>query len=199
MIAGSGALLYDADGTEYVDLVCSWGPMILGHAYPDVVQAIAYAAARGTSFGTPTAGEVELAEEIVARVRPVEQVRLVNSGTEATMSAIRLARGAPGRSVVVTFAGCYHGHVAALLAAAGSGLPPCLPGTRAGAQAGDTIVLPYNDVAAVEPRSPPAGQVACVITEAAAANMGVVPPGRLQRWSCAASLPNTARCSSSTR
>ena len=121
MVRGSGPYLTDVDGREYVDLVCSWGPMILGHAHPAVISAVAAALADGTSFGTVTPGEVELAEEIVARA-PVEQVRLVNSGTEATMSAVRLARGFTGRALVVKFAGCYHGHVDALLAAAGSGV-----------------------------------------------------------------------------
>src|SRR5215213_1893750 len=122
MVSGHGPYLVDADGHEYVDLICSWGPLILGHAHPAVVAAIGEAAARGTSFGAPTPGEVELAAEIVGRVGPVQQVRLVNSGTEATMTAIRLARGVTGRPKVVKFAGCYHGHVDALLASAGSGL-----------------------------------------------------------------------------
>src|SRR6266536_6354608 len=121
MARGAGPWLFDADGRRYVDLVCSWGPLIHGHAHPEVVAAVTAAAAKGTSFGTPTPGEVDLAEEIVART-PVESVRLVNSGTEATMSAIRLARGYTGRTKVIKFAGCYHGHVDALLAAAGSGV-----------------------------------------------------------------------------
>ena len=180
MVSGTGPYLTDADGREYVDLVCSWGPMILGHAHPAVVEALQTAAAHGTSYGTPSPGEVLLAEEIVRRVAPVEQVRLVNSGTEATMSAVRLARGFTGRSKVVKFAGCYHGHVDALLASAGSGLVTFgLPDSSGvtGAMTTDTIVLPYNDLDLVRAAFEQAGaEIACVITEAAAANMGVVPP-----------------------
>jgi glutamate-1-semialdehyde 2,1-aminomutase len=179
MASGSGAWLTDVDGDRYVDLVCSWGPMLLGHAHPEVIAAVTEAISRGTSFGTPTTTEVELAEEIIART-PVERVRLVSSGTEATMSAIRLARGFTGRDLVIKFAGCYHGHVDSLLASAGSGLATLgvssTPGVPASAAA-QTIVLPFNDRAAVEAAFAEHGdRIACLITEASPGNMGVVPP-----------------------
>jgi glutamate-1-semialdehyde 2,1-aminomutase len=177
--SATGAWLTDVDGNEYVDLICSWGPMLLGHAHPEVQREVAAAVARGTSYGTPTVPEVELAEEIVARA-PVDRVRFVSSGTEATMSAIRLARGATGRDVVVKFAGCYHGHVDALLASAGSGLATfAVPGTPGVPESSTalTLVLPYNDRAAVEKVFAEHGdRIACLITEAAPGNMGVVPP-----------------------
>ena len=174
-----GAYVTDADGREYVDLVSSWGALLHGHAHPEVLAAVTGAAAAGTSYGAPTAAEVELAEEIVARA-PVEQVRLVSSGTEATMSAVRLARGVTGRDVVVKFAGCYHGHVDALLASAGSGVVtfglPGTPGVPAAVTA-STLVLAYNDRAAVtEAFAAHGDRIACLITEAACGNMGAVPP-----------------------
>lgn len=179
MASGEGAWLTDVDGRRYVDLVGSWGPMLLGHAHPEVLAAVGDAVARGTSFGTPSEPEVLLAEEIIGRTS-AEMVRMVSSGTEATMSAIRLARGFTGRDKIVKFAGCYHGHVDALLAEAGSGVVtlglPETPGVPSHVTA-DTIVLPYNDRAAVEAAFETYGdQIACLITEAAAGNMGVVPP-----------------------
>ncbi|MDX6292266.1 MAG: glutamate-semialdehyde -aminomutase [Kribbellaceae bacterium] len=179
MASGDGCHITDVDGNTYVDLVCSWGPMLLGHAHPEVTAAVQAAVSRGTSYGTPTQPEVELGEEIVART-PVEKVRLVSSGTEATMSALRLARGVTGRAKIVKFAGCYHGHVDALLAQAGSGVVTFgIPGTPGVTEAttADTIVLPYNDQAAVTEAFATYGdQIAAVITEASPGNMGVVPP-----------------------
>ncbi len=179
IVSGSGAYLTDADGNDYVDLVCSWGPMILGHAHPDVTAALHQAATKGTSFGAVTPGEVELAAELISRA-PVEKIRLVNSGTEATMTALRLARAFTGRPLVVKFAGCYHGHADALLAAAGSGVAtfglPDSPGIPPAITA-STLVLPYNDAEGVRQAFAEHGnRIACVITEACPANMGVVPP-----------------------
>ncbi len=178
--SAAGALLRDVDGREYVDLVGSWGPMILGHANSLVVDAVREAAGRGLSFGAPQPGEVTLAEEVVSRIGPVESLRLVNSGTEATMSALRVARAATGRDVIVKFAGCYHGHVDALLAEAGSGVATfAMPGSAGvtTATAHDTVVVPYGDRTAIRALFAERGhEIAAIITEAAPANMGVVPP-----------------------
>ncbi|MFL5901905.1 MAG: glutamate-1-semialdehyde 2,1-aminomutase [Solirubrobacterales bacterium] len=175
---GEGCELVDVDGNRYVDWVGSWGPLILGHAHPAVLDAVVAAAGRGTSFGAATEGEVELAEEVVVRVPSVEMVRMTSSGTEAAMSAVRLARAATGREVVVKFAGAYHGHSDGLLAEAGSGPAtlaiPAGPGVPA-AQAAGTVVVPWNDRGAVS-RALADHEPAAVIAEPIAANMGVVPP-----------------------
>jgi glutamate-1-semialdehyde 2,1-aminomutase len=175
---GQGAYLFDIDGNRYIDYIGSWGPMILGHAHPAVVEAVQAALHRGTSFGAPTLAETELAELVVEAVPSIEKLRLVNSGTEATMSAIRLARGYTGRPVIVKFAGNYHGHVDSLLVAAGSSAAtlgvPNSPGVTKGAS-GDTIVLPYNDPQAVEDAFAEHGaQIAGVIVEPVVGNMGCV-------------------------
>ena len=181
MVSARGAYVTDIEGREYVDLITSWGPAILGHAHPAVIEAVQTAAARGLSFGASTAGEAELAELVIDRVGSlVERLRLVSTGTEATMTAIRLARGATGRDLLVKFAGHYHGHSDGLLAEAGSGLATfSIPGSAGvpAAIAAQTIVIPYNDIAAVEALFAERGSdIAAVITEAAAANMGVVAP-----------------------
>jgi glutamate-1-semialdehyde 2,1-aminomutase len=173
-----GPYLWDADGRRYIDYIGSWGPMILGHGHPAVVEAVQRAVSEGFSFGAPTEREVELAEEILKLVPSAEQVRLVSSGTEAAMSALRLARGATGRSTIVKFEGCYHGHADALLVKAGSGLATFGHPTSAGVPADvvkHTLVLPYNDVAALDAAFDAHGQdIACVMLEAIAGNMNFV-------------------------
>ncbi len=177
--SGQGATLRDVDGNEYVDWVCSWGPLILGHAHPSVIEAVTTAARRGTTFGAPTEGEVLLAAEVASRIPSVQMLRLTSSGTEATMSALRLARAATGREHLLKFAGAYHGHVDGLLADAGSGLAtlgiPASPGVPAAA-AGATVIVPWNDPEALVHASE-RHRLAAIIAEPVPANMGVVPAG----------------------
>jgi glutamate-1-semialdehyde 2,1-aminomutase len=176
--SGKGSVITDVDGNEYIDWVCSWGPLILGHADPGVVAAVTAAAAHGTSFGAPTAGEVQLAEEVAGRVPSVEMMRMTSSGTEATMSAVRLARAVTGRERVLKFVGAYHGHVDGLLAEAGSGLAtqgiPASPGVPASAAAG-TVIVPWNDPQALA-EATERHHPAAILAEPVPANMGVVPP-----------------------
>ncbi len=177
---GEGSHIFDADGREYIDYVCSWGPLLLGHRHPEILAALERALAIGTSFGAPTEQEVALAEAICRAVPSIEMVRLVNSGTEATMSAIRLARGFTGRDLIVKFEGCYHGHVDSLLVKAGSGVATlCIPETQGVPKAfcDTTLALPYNSVEAVEQAFRARGnEIAAVIVEPVAGNMGCVPP-----------------------
>ena len=175
-----GARMWDADGKGYIDYMGSWGPLILGHAHPSVIEAITQAAARGTSYGAPCAAEVELADRVVRLVPSIQKVRFVSSGTEATMSALRLARGFTGRNKILKFEGCYHGHADALLVAAGSGVAtlgiPGSPGVPEGTVA-DTVVAPFNDLGAVEKVVEAHGpDLAAIIVEPVAGNMGVVAP-----------------------
>jgi glutamate-1-semialdehyde 2,1-aminomutase len=173
--SGTGATITDVDGNQYIDWVCSWGPLIHGHADPDVVAAVTEAAGRGTSFGAPTEGELQLAEQVAGRMPSVEMLRMTSSGTEATMSAIRLARAVTGRDKILKFAGAYHGHVDGLLAEAGSGLAtqgiPASPGVTEAAAAA-TVIVPWNAPEAL----PDTGDIAAIIAEPVPANMGVVPP-----------------------
>jgi glutamate-1-semialdehyde 2,1-aminomutase len=177
---GHGCMLTDADGNEYIDYICSWGPLILGHCFPPVVEAVREALENGSSFGAPTEREIELAERIIAAVPSIEMVRLVNSGTEATMSALRLARGYTGRTLTVKFEGCYHGHVDSLLVKAGSGVATLGISGTAGVPeefARTTIALPFNSVSALEAAfQKHGGQIAAVIVEPVVGNMGCVPP-----------------------
>ena len=177
---GKGSHITDVDGNEFIDYVCSWGPLIFGHAHPSIVQAVSRQAELGTSFGAPTELEIELAQKVVDAVPSIETVRLVSSGTEAGLSALRLARGFTGRDKIVKFEGCYHGHADSLLVKAGSGvlslgLPDC-PGIVSDL-AKKTLTLPYNDIAAVEELFSKMGkEIACLIVEPVGGNMGVVPP-----------------------
>ncbi len=180
-IAGAkGSKIYDIDGNEYIDYVGSWGPMILGHAHPVVIEAVQAAAEKGTSFGAPTLAETELAKKIIAAFEAIEKVRLVSSGTEAVMTAVRLARGFTGKELVVKMTGCYHGHSDSMLVAAGSGLAEAAAASSAGVPdslAGLTIAIPYNDIDAVKTAlRKHKGRIAAVLVEPVAANMGVVPP-----------------------
>ncbi|MCH6579994.1 MAG: glutamate-1-semialdehyde 2,1-aminomutase [Nitrospinae bacterium] len=180
IVKGKGARITDADGNEFIDYVASWGPLIFGHAHPQIVEAVSQQAQLGTSFGAPTELEIELAQKVAEAVPSIETVRLVSSGTEATLSALRLARGFTGRDKIVKFEGCYHGHGDSLLVKAGSGvlslgLPDC-PGI-VNDLAKKTLTLPYNDINAVEELFSSLGkEIACLIVEPIAGNMGVVPP-----------------------
>src|SRR5271163_1627439 len=177
---GQGSRIFDADGNEYIDYIGSWGPLLLGHRHPAILAAIEEALTRGTSFGAPTEQEIELAETIRAMVPSMELVRLVNSGTEATMSALRVARGFTGRDLTVKFEGCYHGHVDSLLVKAGSGMATLGIADTAGVPASfaaTTLALPFNSIEAVEAAFRERGdQIAAVIVEPVVGNMGCVPP-----------------------